>query len=117
MYGLFVRNVSGFLRHVSNESQRSYFEPISLIADKKMFSTHKEQGTDVYNNLEMILSKANSIKNTKKYHRFGNFLREIELEGFTVNLDVEANQIDADIIDEQISFLWQCMFFNYVIDE
>lgn len=116
MYSLFVRNVEGFLKTVDNKYLRNCFEPITLLADGDRFFEHKTKNTYEYRNLILILNIASNIKNTKKYHRFGTFLREVHEEGFLVDENNVNFTVPTEIIDEQISLLWQCMFFNYVLD-
>ena len=98
MYNLFKRNVYGFLEIVNNEYLLECFKPITLLTDKDEFIIQKMANTNDYKNLIVIMNKANAIKDTKKYHRFGTFLREVEEEGFLVDKDAKDIELDIEIV-------------------
>ena len=116
MYSLFLRNVKGFDAQVEPGSYtEKCFQPIKLLGNKIDFLYHKKRNTDVYKNAKILINEAKKLKSTKKYHRFDVLLRELEGEGiifddFPVNIELDEYQLS-----EQISLLWQCLFFNYVL--
>jgi len=116
VYSLFTRNVSGFLLQVESGSYIwKCFRPISLFADKNEFNKQKRKNSFLYQNAKLLVNEAGKLVNTKKYHRFGVFLREIDGEGIIFGDSPVEIEVEEDILTEQISLLWQCMFFNYVI--
>lgn len=116
MYSLFVRNTKGFLAFTKPDSYTyKCFKVIKILADKDEFEDNKRNNSNVYKNAKILVKKAEELKYTKKYHRFDVFLRELEGEGFIFDGKPAEIEVNEDELNEQISLLWQCLFFNYVI--
>lgn len=117
MYSLFLRNVKGFNYSVQKDSYTDRcFRPIRILGNIEEFNIQKEHNTTIYQNAKMIINQMNDLRHTKKYHRAGVFLRELEGEGIIFDDEPIRVIVDEKVMTEQISLLWQCMFFNYVYD-
>ena len=116
MYTLFLRNINGFIVQVEPDSYtEKCFRPIKLLGNIEEFKTHKIKNSDLYQNAKLLIKAAEELKDTKKFHRFGVLLRELDGEGIVFDESPVDIFINQDILNEQISLLWQCMFFNYVL--
>lgn len=116
MYSLFLRNIEGFMSRVEPDSYtRKCFEPIRLLGNTDEFNIHKSRNTDLYKNAKKLIYEADKLKMTKKYHRVGVLIRELEGEGIVFDNTSSDVEIDEEVLREQLSLLWQCMFFNYVL--
>ncbi|WP_066495474.1 hypothetical protein [Abyssisolibacter fermentans] len=116
MYSLFLRNIEGFKYIVEKDSYTDKcFRPIELLGNTKEFINNKRRNTKLYQNSKVIINEIDKLKHTKKYHRAGVLLRELEGEGIIFDNKPIEIVLEEDVLSEQISLLWQCMFFNYVL--
>jgi len=116
MYSLFLRNIEGFLSLVEPNSYTvKCFKPIALLGNLEEFKRQKLANTILYQNAKILINEVFKLKSTKKYHRIGVLLRELEDKGIIFDNAPVKIQIDTHTLQEQVSLLWQCMFFNYVL--
>lgn len=115
MYSLFLRNIDGFVAQgVPDSYTEKCFRPIQLLGKIEEFKVHKNGNTDIYQNAKVLIKAAEKLIPTKKYHRFGVLIRELEEEGICFDDRPVEIEVNEEVLTEQISLLWQCMFFNYV---
>lgn len=108
MYSLFLRNIQGFLYQVEpNSYTDKCFEPIKLLGNTEEFLKHRNENSDLYKNAKLLIDEVNKLKATKKYHRVGVLLRELEGEGIVFDNTPADIKIEDEVFREQISLLWQ----------
>ena len=114
MYQVLIKNLKGFKDYFINDERLLMAEPLYLLADHNKFTNHKEMNTPLYQNLCMIIKRAEELKYDFKYHSFGMFLNELNLQNFDFDTFQESGtDVNPDILDYQISLLHQFMYPAY----
>lgn len=116
MYKVLKKNLEGFEKYFENEERIKLAKPLFLLKNIDLFNNHKFENTFEYQNLYILILKAIELKQTNKYHSFGMLLNELYLQCFDFTAEKPMDiDINADILDYQISLLHQFMFPAYYI--
>ncbi len=119
MYSIFVKNLDGFEKMFKDNERLNLAKPLYILRNKSIFDIHKKQNSQQYQNLYRIIQRAKKLKDDEKYHFFGMFLNELYLQYIEVD---EAStqvdlQVDDNVLEYQVSLLYQFMFPAYYIQD
>lgn len=113
MYKIFAKNLEGFEKIFANDERLKLAEPLYLLRNIDTFNQHQQKNTKAYQNLLVIINEAKALKSELKYHNFGMFLTELDLQYFEFNTDTLTTSVNREILEYQISLLHQFMFPAY----
>ncbi len=114
MYKIFIKNLEGFSEIFKNDERLSIAKPLYLLKDLNEFNKNQRNNTILYQNLYAIINKATELKIKKKYHNFGMFLNELDLQYYEFKTPVgKCEPIDQEMLDSQLSLLHQFMYPAY----
>ena len=114
MYKVFVKNLDGFEKIFNNDERLKLAKPFLILKDIDCFNRHKAENSVEYRNLYEVIRKAEKCMHSVKYHSFGMFLNELNLQCFEFSEPAYGGlRFSDEVLDYQLSLLHQFMFPAY----